>query len=120
MPIDYKKYPADWGERRKRILKRADNKCESCGVDNYSIGYRDTFGIFHVLENTLQNEIFVEELGLRVIKIILTIAHLDHDPENINVSDERLRAWCQRCHLVYDIPEKKRRKFDKKAISRFF
>ena len=32
--------------------------------------------------------------------IVLTIAHLDHVPENC--ADENLRAWCQRCHLRYD------------------
>jgi hypothetical protein len=32
--------------------------------------------------------------------VVLTIAHLDHRPEN-NVS-ENLRAMCQGCHLHYD------------------
>lgn len=36
-------------------------------------------------------------------KIILTIAHLDHDAENHDVADERLKAMCQRCHLGYDM-----------------
>jgi hypothetical protein len=31
---------------------------------------------------------------------VLTIAHLDHTPENCD--DDNLRAWCQRCHLTYD------------------
>lgn len=33
-------------------------------------------------------------------KVVLTIAHLDHDPGNS--VEENLRAWCQRCHLCYD------------------
>lgn len=37
---------------------------------------------------------------LRIIRIVLTIAHLDHTPENC--ADDNLRAWCQRCHLAYD------------------
>ena len=32
--------------------------------------------------------------------IVLTIAHLDHQPENCD--PENLRAWCQRHHLAYD------------------
>lgn len=32
--------------------------------------------------------------------ICLTVAHLDHTPENC--ADENLRAMCQRCHLRYD------------------
>ena len=33
-------------------------------------------------------------------KVVLTVAHLDHTPENVD--PENLRAWCQRCHLTYD------------------
>jgi glutamine amidotransferase-like uncharacterized protein len=32
--------------------------------------------------------------------IVLTTAHLDHTPENCEMSN--LRAMCQRCHLRYD------------------
>ena len=32
--------------------------------------------------------------------VILTIAHLDHCPENAALAN--LRALCQRCHLTYD------------------
>ena len=32
--------------------------------------------------------------------VILTVAHLDHTPEN--VEPHNLRAMCQRCHLAYD------------------
>jgi len=32
--------------------------------------------------------------------VVLTTAHLDHDPTNNARSN--LRAWCQRCHLAYD------------------
>ena len=32
--------------------------------------------------------------------MVLTVAHLDHKPEN--VCDENLRAMCQACHLGYD------------------
>lgn len=43
------------------------------------------------------------------VKVILTIAHLDHDETNLNVTDERLMAMCQLCHLRYDAKEKYRR-----------
>lgn len=33
-------------------------------------------------------------------KVILTVAHLNHTPEDCN--PENLRALCQRCHLNYD------------------
>lgn len=36
----------------------------------------------------------------RSVRIVLTIAHLDHMPENND--PENLRALCQLCHLRYD------------------
>ncbi len=32
MPCNYKLYPSNWKEIRERILKRAKNKCECCGL----------------------------------------------------------------------------------------
>lgn len=34
-------------------------------------------------------------------KVVLTIMHLDHTPENCG--DDNLRAACQRCHNAYDL-----------------
>ena len=77
--INYKEYPENWfTEIRPTILKRANNCCEECGVKNYSIRGKT--------------------------KIVLTIAHLDHDHKNINVSLSRLKALCQKCHLKLDLP----------------
>lgn len=92
MPIDYNRYPSNWNELRQQVLERADNKCEFCGVENYSIVHR-------IYKNGFEKD----------VKIILTIAHLDHDEINHNVKIERLRALCQQCHLRYDAKEKYRR-----------
>ena len=35
-----------------------------------------------------------------MVKVVLTIAHLDHTPENC--APENLRALCQACHNRYD------------------
>ena len=86
MPIDYSKYPPNWKQIRTRILERAGNKCE--GSPKHP-DCRAVNGKNHPETNS---------------KVVLTIAHLDHDKENWEVSDDRLRAWCQRCHLAYDLP----------------
>lgn len=125
MPIDYSKYPSDWREIRQRILKRAKNKCEFCGVKNYAIGYWDKTGRFLTVKYILKwlekngRDVFTDELAhidpeKKPIKIVLTVAHLDHDEENFDVKDDRLKALCQRCHLRYDVKEKKKRRFKKK------
>lgn len=36
------------------------------------------------------------------IIVVLTIAHLNHDPADCR--PDNLKAWCQRCHLSYDQP----------------
>lgn len=38
-------------------------------------------------------------------QVVLTVAHLDHRPENCERSN--LRAWCQRCHNTYDAPHRR-------------
>lgn len=103
MPIDYKKYPKNWKtEIRPAILKRADNKCEICGVENNAIGWRGNDGEFNYSEQYIR----VKKLGYGYVqhtgylKIVLTIAHLDHDITNN--SYENLKALCQKCHLNYD------------------
>jgi len=84
MPVDYSKYPDDWPEIRAEILTRAGNVCEG------SPKYPDC---------RAANK---EAHPVTGSKVILTIAHLDHDPQN---SDrDNLRAWCQRCHNTYDAP----------------
>ena len=98
------KYPPrkEWQAIRERILTRAKHRCEFCGVRNYATGYRDaTAGVFHAADG-MELEIAVLD-GEKPLKIVLTIAHLDHDPGNNN--DSNLKALCQKCHLTYDADE---------------
>lgn len=117
MPINYKKYPPNWKELRAAVLKRANNRCEFCGVKNYDFGTRDKKGNFTPIDSYMEMENAVMD-GENVIKIILTVAHLDHDETNHDVKIERLAALCQRCHLNYDISEKVRRIRNKRRIKK--
>lgn len=87
MPIraeNRSRYPADWKAVRAAILLRAGDACEGspawpdCRARN---------GAPHPVTGS---------------RVVLTIAHLDHTPENCDPAN--LRAWCQRCHNVYDAP----------------
>ncbi|WP_114752335.1 hypothetical protein [Pleomorphovibrio marinus] len=108
MPIDYSKYPDNWKtEIRPRVLERAGNCCEFCGVKNYSIVYREKTKngtIWH--RNKFDAPTHWRSFP---VKVILTIAHLDHDETNHEVKLDRLAALCQLCHLRYDAKEKYRR-----------
>jgi len=74
-PENKSRYPKNWKEIRAKILDRAGHRCEFCGIENYAI----------------------RENGS---KVVLTIAHLDHTPENC--SEDNLKALCQKCHNSYD------------------
>jgi hypothetical protein len=43
-------------------------------------------------------------------RVVLTVAHLDHIPENVGEPGNRpnLKAWCQRCHNTYDMAMRRR------------
>lgn len=76
MPVDWSKYPENWKDIRNQILQRAQERCEFCGAVNY------------------------EQHPITGSKVVLTIAHLDHDATNN--SPENLKSLCQKCHLTYD------------------
>lgn len=76
MPFHKELYPKNWKEISLRVRERAGNRCEWCGAENYQP---------HPVTRS---------------KVVLTVAHLDHDPQNC--ADENLKALCQRCHLHYD------------------
>lgn len=122
MPIDYSKYPPNWkSEIVPRILERDGNACKQCGLSN---GAEVTSLALWVREGTrykvrrfwLSNDTDIARMSLyalpnetKKVKVVLTIAHLDHDEENHEVDDDRLAAMCQWCHLNYDASEKMRR-----------
>jgi len=108
-PENLARYPKDWKAIRARILERAGNACEGspdypdCRVPNREVGYRDDGRWVRLGANPDEAALAADsaiEDGYRVTVIVLTIGHLDHQPEHC--SEDNLRAWCQRCHLHYD------------------
>jgi hypothetical protein len=73
-PENRGRYPKDWPEISRRIrFERARGQCKA------------RQGEPHPVTGS---------------KVILTVAHLNHTPEDCR--DENLAAMCQRCHLHYD------------------
>lgn len=103
------RYPKDWKDVRERILKRAHYRCEhpGCGAQHRALGYWHQ-SVWVPLPRALREAgvdkptvvACAEGQDIKIIMIVLTIAHLDHTPENC--ADDNLRAWCQRHHLAYD------------------
>lgn len=97
MPCDYSRYPADWSKIRQLILFRARNRCEwpGCGAPNGWWAYWSSPDERHFARPTWK-----PRPGMQVTKIVLTVAHKDHD--TTNNEDENLAAWCQYHHLSWD------------------
>lgn len=74
----YKAYPPDWLDVIvPSMLAKANNRCQVCGK--------------------LNGEILPDGK-----KVVLTVAHLDHDVSNWNIDFTRLQVKCQKDHLNYD------------------
>lgn len=118
-PENRARYPADWSEIAHAIKTRAGWRCEGspafplCRVPHGELGGRDRAGVWHPAHPMGERLLRLEwpKPGtwwwcddypdrLRIVRIVLTVGHLDHTPENCDPAN--LRAWCQRCHLTYD------------------
>jgi hypothetical protein len=87
-PENRQRYPADWPQISKAIKERAGWRCEclgECGRGTHDGRCPNVHG---------------QPAYGTGSKVVLTTAHLDHQPENVD--EANLRAFCQGCHLHYD------------------
>lgn len=111
MPIRKKDYPPDWPAISLAVREAANWRCQWCDAPNGRYILR-TEGATHLaMYRTIQigetkkkvrfgdfTEVPDKHTGS--VKIILTVAHLDRDRSNNDLSN--LAALCQRCHLNHD------------------
>lgn len=89
-PENLGRYPDDWPAISERIRTvRAGGRCECRG--ECGRGHRARCRAWHGHPHPDTRSL-----------VVLTVAHLDHQPENC--ADDNLRAMCQACHLAYDAP----------------
>ena len=82
-------YPKDWKQIVAAVAERSGGQCEclgECGIDHE--------GRCPAINH--------EPHPVTASKVVLTTAHLDHDPSGRDLL--RLRHMCQRCHNRYDMP----------------
>lgn len=87
-PENRARYPKDWKRIADAIRERSEQQCE--GSPAYP-ACRAPNGEPHPVTGS---------------RVVLTVAHLDHTPENCD--PQNLKAMCQRCHLTYDAEHHKR------------
>ena len=106
------KYPKNWPEISARIRERDGNKCKWCGAPNHTLIYRPyKDDHWELWPEGMQSEALSLD-GEKAIYIVLTTAHLDHNPENC--ADENLASLCQRCHNRYDAGHRKQTRSKRK------
>ncbi len=126
-------YPIDWPELSNLIrFRRAKGRCEHCqrphGRDVLHLGdgtwwdedvatWRDGRGK-RLRYFPAPGELPVRQHGLAGIgapscflttRVVLASAHLNHDPGDNR--SRNLAALCQRCHIIHDAPEHRRRRW---------
>lgn len=105
-------YGPEWPALSLRVRAEAGNRCEQCKAPNgetIARGGDVDAGTYMVENGNVYSEADGSPQGLargseydakRFVRIVLTVAHLDHNP--LNNERSNLKAWCQRCHLRYD------------------
>jgi len=87
-PENAARYPTDWKAISDRVKERASWRCESVPGQPPCEAKQ---GERHPITGAV---------------VVLTVAHLDHQPEHCE--NDNLRALCQRCHNRYDGPHRRR------------
>ena len=111
MPIDRSRYPSEWNVISKRIRERDGNRCKACRVENGTLIVRHfPTKTFMLDDGRIMDEdtgeivananVSSHPTGDRAIRVVLTVAHLDHDSSNN--AEENLAALCQLHHLRLD------------------
>ena len=111
-------YPIDWPQLSTWVrFVRAKGCCEACGRPHGKIVHHLGDGRwFDEAHETWRDgrgrevnwPAYGEYRNLKQTRVVLATAHLDHDPGNSRPGN--LRALCQRCHMIHDRPEHRRRR----------
>jgi hypothetical protein len=130
-PENKNRYPKNWKEISEDIrFNRAKNRCEICGVHNYSVGYYEGRKFITLSKPPFNHPLNISDYKAALeikehynewceqepksIIIVLTVAHLDHIPEHCQ--PENLKAMCQKCHNNYDKQHRKSTISQSKAV----
>jgi hypothetical protein len=101
-PENKSRYPKDWPQIAERIkTQRAGGRCEcegECGSGKH-LGRCEAR---HMKRHPVTKAF-----------VFLTVAHLDHTPENC--AENNLKAMCQLCHNRYDADHRKQTRAQTRA-----
>jgi hypothetical protein len=97
MPMDSRLYPANWDDIAQVIKAETGWSCKQCGQSCREPG--EAWVDFLKRMNWTLGRAIAARPGCYV----LTVAHLDHVPQNID--RKNLKALCAPCHCRYDLSQ---------------
>lgn len=123
MPMQRERYPDDWDAIALAIKTEANWKCQECGRQCRKTGESLTEFIDRVVPKVHCKFSYdlLQEISDKPGRFVLTVAHLDHIPENCDRAN--LKALCSVCHCRYDLKamaHKKRLKREYHGQQRLF
>ena len=110
-------YPIDWPQISHWVrFVRAKGHCQVCGRPHgETVQHLGDGRWWDETEQTWRDgrgrkvPSPAPDVPLRTTKVVLAAAHLDHDPAHCGRRHRNVRALCQRCHMLHDRPEHRRR-----------
>jgi hypothetical protein len=118
--MDKRLYPNDWDTIALAVKDEAGWRCEECGRDCIRPGESPMDFMERIRTGRISECPTVREFREKPKRFLLTVAHLDHRPQNCDGYETGLRghrnnlkALCAPCHCRYDLsqmPLKKRLK----------
>lgn len=99
-PSERARYPRNWREISAKIRERDGDACRWCHAPNGERVRRKLDDPGRWIHECDYLAIVDGIDWSEAVKIVITVAHLDHTPENCDFGN--LVALCQRCHLTYD------------------
>jgi len=125
-------YPIDWPELSRLIrFTRAEGRCEHCRRPHGSRVFHLGDGRWWDADRQLWRDgrgrriqaprVDVASM-VRLTRVYIACAHLNHDPTDN--APRNLAALCQRCHMIHDAAEHRRRRwfnaFRRRALGDLF
>lgn len=120
MPMDRSLYPANWDEIALKIKRKARWTCQGCGRPCRKPGesiaaLTDRVGEWSDAYEEVDDDEFGPTWVFKRGRFVLTVAHLDHRPDNCKLRN--LKALCAPCHCRYDLSQMARKKMVKLEIA---
>ncbi len=116
MTFKARRYPKNWRAIREGVRLRTNNQCAQCRAPNGEAIVRADDGrtymlpggqVFDAANGTPRGYARGSEYDGRLVRVVLTVAHLDHNEANNDPAN--LSALYQRCHLAHDRADNQRR-----------